>query len=248
MRILTATLFAVLLAGSAARADGDPASDVLLSQNVFYPYAPAVSPAIQNGLNAAAASVCRARFPVKVALIASPADLGAVPSLFGKPQRYAEYLEQELSSPGKPPLLVVMATGYGSEGLPPRAQRALASLRKPESGRSDDLASAATSAVVRIAAAGGHPIRDSPGAACTDPASQVNYRNLAIVIAALTGIGICTAVAVRRTRRPTTAWSAPSASRADAEVGGAGDQPVPDQDPHHDEPDTVMRSARIGTK
>ncbi|MBV9003083.1 MAG: hypothetical protein JO181_00385 [Solirubrobacterales bacterium] len=205
MRILAATLFALLLAGSLARADGDPASDVLLGQNVFYPYAPAVSPAIQNGLNAAATAGCRARFPVKVALIASPADLGAVPSLFGKPQSYADYLEQELSSSGKQPLLVVMATGYGSEDLPPRAQRAVASLRKPESDRSDDLARAATSAMVRLAAAGGHRITDAPAAACTDPASQVNYRNLALVIAGLIGIGICTVVAVRRTRRPTPA-------------------------------------------
>lgn len=205
VRILAAALFVVLLTGSAARADGDPASDVLLTQNVFYPYSPVVSPAIRNGLNAAAAAGCRARFPIKAALISSRADLGAVPSLFGKPQSYAEYLEQELNSPGKQPLLVVMAGGYGGEGLAPRAQRAVASLPKPESGRSDDLARAATTAVIRIAAAGGHPITDSRDAPCSDSASQVNYRNLAIIIAALTGIGICTAVAVRRTRRPTAA-------------------------------------------
>ena len=204
VRTLAATVFVVLVSGTAARADGDPASDVLLSQNVFYPYAPAVSPSVQNRLNASAAAGCRARVPIKVALIASRADLGAVPSLFEKPQGYAEYLEQELSSTGKQPLLVVMGTGYGSAGLAPPAQRAVASLRKPESGRSDDLARAATSAVLRIAALDGHPITDAPGAACTGPTSQVNYRNLAIVIAALTAIAVGAVVSVRW-RRPTAA-------------------------------------------
>ena len=36
-------------------------------------------------------------FPVKVALIAAPTDLGVIPDLFGKPQPYAQFLDQEIS-------------------------------------------------------------------------------------------------------------------------------------------------------
>ena len=74
----------------AARADGDPASDVLLGENVFYPYAPPVSPALQKTLNAETAAAKAAGFPLKVALIAAPVDLGVIPDLFGKPQQYAD--------------------------------------------------------------------------------------------------------------------------------------------------------------
>jgi hypothetical protein len=94
-----------------------------------------VSPSIQKALNAAAG--CRAQFAIKVALIASPADLGALPSLFGKPQKYADYLEEEIRFGGMQPLLVVMASGYGTVGLNPPARRAVTSLHKPESGRSE---------------------------------------------------------------------------------------------------------------
>src|SRR5271163_1216609 len=112
-------LFALLaptLGPAAARADGDPASDVLLGQNVFYPYTPAVSPAIQKTLDAETTAASRAKFPIKVALIASPVDLGVIPDLFGKPQKYADFLDQEISFQTKQPLLVVMSAGYGVEG------------------------------------------------------------------------------------------------------------------------------------
>ena len=38
--LLTALLLAAALVPAAASADGDPASDVLLGENVFYPYTP----------------------------------------------------------------------------------------------------------------------------------------------------------------------------------------------------------------
>ena len=112
-----------LLAPAVARADGDPASDVLLGENVFYPYTPPTSPAIQKQLNAATAAAKRAHFPVKVALIGGPVDLGVIPSLFGKPQKYADFLDQEISFATKQPLLVVMAAGYGVEGMNAKAGR-----------------------------------------------------------------------------------------------------------------------------
>jgi hypothetical protein len=156
---------ALLLAAAApsARADGDPASDVLLGEAVFYPYSPAVSAPVIKALNAATAAAARAHFPLKVALIGSPVDLGVIPALFGHPQKYADFLDQEISFQTRQPLLVVMSDGYGVQGVPPAAAAAAAALAKPASGRSDDLARAATVAVERLARAAGHPIGSGSG-------------------------------------------------------------------------------------
>ncbi len=202
--IFTATLFALALACTPVWADGDPASDVLLTENVFYPYKPPVSSPIQKALTAEAAAGCRARFPIKVALIASPADLGAITDLFGKPQSYAAYLDQEISFQRKQRLLVVMASGYGTEGLNRPADLAVASLKKPASGRSNDLARAATTAIAKIAAADGHLITSAPGAACSTTVSPINYTNLIVIVVALVAIATYTAVAPRRAKRPRT--------------------------------------------
>ena len=97
--ILAAVLLGVSLGAGAipgtARADGDPASDVLLGQDVFLPYSP-VSPAVQQRLYAVAAAR-RAGYPIKIALIGAATDLGVVPSLFGKPAGYAQFLSAELA-------------------------------------------------------------------------------------------------------------------------------------------------------
>jgi hypothetical protein len=156
--ILAAVVAAALVVPAVAWADGDPASDVLLGENVFYPYSPAVSGPIQKQLNAAAAAAKQAGAPVKVALIAKPTDLGVVPDLFGKPQQYAKLLDQEISFRGKQPLLVVMPSGYGVQGLSAQATSMIAALARPASGNSNDLAQAAITAVRRIAVAEGHPL------------------------------------------------------------------------------------------
>ncbi len=149
-----------LLAPGVAAADGDPASDTLLIENVFYPYVPATSVELQRRLNGATAAAAAKRTPVRVALIASPVDLGTIAVLFGEPQEYADFLDQEISFNAKQPLLVVMADGYGTQGLSGVATAAVAALPKPEGGTSDQLASAALTAVYRIAAANGHPLVD----------------------------------------------------------------------------------------
>ncbi len=70
----------VLLTPAGALADGDPASDVLLGQNVFYPYkTPSVPASLMKSLNGATAAAAKAHFPIKVALISGPLDLGVVP-------------------------------------------------------------------------------------------------------------------------------------------------------------------------
>ena len=131
IRTLAACVLAVSSSPASATADGDPASDVLLGENVFYPYSPPVSTSLQGTLNAETAAAARAHFPIKVALIASPTDLGVVPDLFDQPQKYADFLDQEISFQTKQPLLVVMPSGYGIQGLTRPATAAAASLTKP---------------------------------------------------------------------------------------------------------------------
>ena len=104
-------LGAAVVPGS-ARADGDPASDVLLGQDVFLPYSP-VAPAVQQHLYAVTAAARRAGYPLKVALISATTDLGVVPSLFGKPSSYAQFLSAELAGVVPGPVLVVMPSGFG---------------------------------------------------------------------------------------------------------------------------------------
>ena len=167
VRALVVALTTIALWGSvpAALSDGDPASDVLIGESVFYPYGSKIAPAVQTRLNAEVSAASRAHFPIKVALIAAPADLGAIPTLFGKPQRYAAFLDQEISFADiKRLLLVVMPGGYGVQHLGGAAQAAAASLGKPSSGHADDLARAAIVAVPKLAAAAGHPIGAITGA------------------------------------------------------------------------------------
>jgi LPXTG-motif cell wall-anchored protein len=162
-RRLASLLATVILVGAvlpaSVLADGDPASDVLLGQSVYYPYSPRVPQRIQNTLNGATADAKRAGFPLKVALIASPVDLGVIPELFGKPADYAKFLDKEISFQGPQPLLVVMAAGYGIQGTSAKAAAVIKDLALPRGRTSTALALAATTAVARVAAADGHPIK-----------------------------------------------------------------------------------------
>jgi hypothetical protein len=102
-----------LLVPAAARADGDPASDYLLSQPLFTPYDVKLPPASVEQLTTILRDAKAKGYEVRVALIATRNDLGSVPSLFGKPQAYAQFLHQEIRFVYKGPLLIVMPNGYG---------------------------------------------------------------------------------------------------------------------------------------
>ncbi len=168
---MTALAIAALLAVSAwwpalARADGDPASDVLASQAVFLPQDAGLSAAQQSQLSALVAAAGRSGYPIRVALIASPADLGSVSALWRQPQNYARFLGQELSLVHRGPLLVVMPDGFGLYG-PGRAvaggEPALREIATPSAGAG--LGTAALTAVQRLAASAGHPLPVPRGAA-----------------------------------------------------------------------------------
>jgi cytochrome oxidase Cu insertion factor (SCO1/SenC/PrrC family) len=113
---ITALLAVVVAAGSSAsiaRADGDPASDVLVSQTVFLPSDASVSAHQQAQLVGLLRASAHAGFPVRVAVISSSYDLGSVTALWRKPHAYARFLGIELSLVHRQPLLVVMPNGFG---------------------------------------------------------------------------------------------------------------------------------------
>lgn len=143
----------------AARADGDPASDLLISQDVFYPYAPnAVAKPLQTALNGMVRAAKAKGYPVKIALIADQADLGSVPQLFTDPQKYADLLTAEISYNTKPRVLVVLPAGLGGNNLGDRAGPALAGVTVDQGAGPDGLARAALAALGKLTAANGTPV------------------------------------------------------------------------------------------
>ena len=156
--LATAMLLAALASPAAAEANGDPASDVLLMQDAFFPYAPKVPQGVQDGLTQTLERSREAGFPLKVAVIASKNDLGAIPQFFGAPQPYAEHLESEIGL-GKPkPLLVVMPTGFGVAEAGPDARKALEDLDLPDGDSGDSLGRSAIDATRALAEAQGKPL------------------------------------------------------------------------------------------
>ena len=161
--LLTALLLLAALLPAAARADGDPPSDILLRQDVYYPYPPnAVSPAMQKALDLTVARAKQAGYELKLALVAAPGDLGSVSTMFGQPQPYADLLTQELtltvqhgSALKGPRVLAVQPAGFGGNNLGDNAGPAMDDLTPQEGG--DGLARTAAQAVARLARADGKP-------------------------------------------------------------------------------------------
>jgi hypothetical protein len=201
-RILTAALLVTTLVPAFAQADGDPASDVLLGANVFYPYTPQVALAVQRKLNAETVAAKRAGLPIKVALIASPVDLGVIPSVFGKPQTYADFLDKEISFEVTQPLLVVMAAGYGVQGIKAPASLALKGLAKPAGKSSTDLAQAAITAVAKLAAASRHPITGTAGASSAKAGGGSGSTTPIVIALGLAAVLVASALIVLRRRQP----------------------------------------------
>jgi hypothetical protein len=154
--LLASSLTVRLLAAPNAVADADPPSDYLLAAPVFYPFEPPTAPALGSQLDHALAELKAKGLNLKVAIVGSPTDLGAVPDLFGKPQTYASFLDREISFNQPQPLLVVMPAGFGEANAGPAS--ALSGLAVDRTHQSNGLARTAILAVVRIARAEGKPI------------------------------------------------------------------------------------------
>ena len=164
LAMLLAVALAIAVAPGAARADGDPGSDVLVYQPLFLASDAGVPIAEQVRLGELLRGAARAGFPIRVAIIAHRADLGAIGALWGRPQAYARFLGTELSLAYKGRLLIVMPDGLGFAwpGHSPAAAAAtLDRIRTGPGGAA--LADAARSAVTALAT-GAHA-RLAPAAA-----------------------------------------------------------------------------------
>ena len=154
-----ALLSVALIAGAVspvARADGDPGSDVLVYQDLFAGSDAGLSVQQQVQLGDLLKTAAREGFPVRVAIIASPFDLGSVTELWHQPREYARFLGIELSLAYKQRLLVVMPNGFGFNWPGHSAApgyRALGGI--PIGSGGAGLFNAAEAAVGKLALAGG---------------------------------------------------------------------------------------------
>jgi hypothetical protein len=163
--ILAVTL--TVLSSTIAIADIDPASDVLETQDTFLPYQPKTCTKLANSLRDLTKKTRKAGYPIKIAVIGSPPDLGGATQFTGLPQDYAKFLDGELRvyAPdfGKivlasQPLLVVMPNGFAYEPRNARFSRLLKGVLIPRNARSNELVRAALVAVPKLAQAAGHPV------------------------------------------------------------------------------------------
>jgi cytochrome oxidase Cu insertion factor (SCO1/SenC/PrrC family) len=152
-------VFAVCAAGvlaPAARADGDPGSDVLVYQNLFAAADANISIPQQVQLGNLLTSADKAGFPVRVAVISQPDDLGAITALWRRPAAYANFLGTELSLTYAQRLLIVMPNGFGFNWQGHSASAAYKVLDGLHIGPGGSgLATAAESAVRALAQASG---------------------------------------------------------------------------------------------
>jgi hypothetical protein len=154
---------------STARADGDPASDYLLGQQVFLPFDAKIPQARQRSFIEFVKSVNSSGYKIRVAIIWSTYDLGAITALWKKPQTYAHFLSAELQFIYKHRLLIAMPNGFGFywPHHPVAAERAV--LTKIPIGTGPvALVDAAQTAVQKLAAASGvrvtaKPVKESGG-------------------------------------------------------------------------------------
>jgi hypothetical protein len=165
-----AAAVALACAPAAALADGDPASDVLAAQSLFLPADAGLQPARQAQLESLLGAARARGLSLRVAIIASPTDLGSVAELWQRPALYARFLGQELSLVYRGPVLVVMPNGsglYATGGTAPAATAALATVA-PANG-TGRLGLVALSTIQRVAAASGHPLPTPSAGAVTRP-------------------------------------------------------------------------------
>jgi hypothetical protein len=120
-----------------------------------------------------------AGYRLKVAVIASPSDLGSVPSLYGRPQYYARFLGIELGLIYKGSLLIAMPAGFGfyHHGRQTVTEaKALVPLRAGSTEQT--LVAAALKAVDAVTIATGHPVILTYAAHRSPRLVRVTYQTL----------------------------------------------------------------------
>ena len=188
--LLVLAVLATCAAAGIARADGDPASDYLLGTQVFIPFDVKLPAAKQQELSSIVHNANKSGYPIRVALIGSAYDLGAVTSLWRKPRPYARFLGAEIQFIYKQRLLVVMPNGFGFnwEKHPSAKEYAVLSTVPIGKGATGMLDSTVT-AVRKLAAASGVKVVPVRGAVSHNDGGFAHSR-LFIVLAAIVGLAI----------------------------------------------------------
>jgi hypothetical protein len=195
------TVLACLVIAPLARADGDPASDYLLTQPVFLPPDVVMKKSDADRLTSVVEAAKKKGYEIRVALIGTRYDMGSVGALYMKPQRYALFLGQELRFVYKGRLLVVMPNGYGVSvgGKPwPAAEKVVAPLPPPGSSGPALAAGAATAVQDLAAASGVHVSASSTDGSSSDSTTLIAIG--AVVLALLVAGGAAAFLLVRRRR------------------------------------------------
>ena len=185
LALLLAAVLAAVVIGS-ARANGDPASDVLPFATVYFSIKNPQSAASGRDLVKITQITAKKKHPIRVAVIAMPSDLGLIQSMWLKPQMYAHFLGEELFQFAryKGTTLIAMPNGYGVYGpLTGKGRPALARLPKPGTSDLDKLGEDAATATRRVAAANGD-VLPPPGSSSTGTPTW------AIAAAALGGVAL----------------------------------------------------------
>jgi hypothetical protein len=150
---LSVALAALAVLPAGALADGDPASDVLISSTLYTPVAQKISPPVLQQLQRTIEQANAGGFQVRVALILDRTDLGAVPQLYGNPTSYVRLLSAELFYVWKGAVIAVQPSGIGVANIKPLApaQAAANTIKVAKPATADALAQAATTAIRKIA-------------------------------------------------------------------------------------------------
>ena len=200
-RVLVLALVAATLAvPAAARADGDPASDFLITQQVFYPYYSNTPKTGLEPLKETVAAANKAGFRIRVAVITSPYDLGSLSALWQKPQPYCRFLSLELEFVYKGRLLVVTPNGYGYVEHTKPVPAKLALIRTVPIGKGTDALLLTANRAVRLLAS---KARVKLGAvkASGGSGSGSSMDTIVIAIAAAVGAALVAGVELLRRRR-----------------------------------------------
>ena len=157
--IATLAALLALVLPAAASADVDPASDVLLFQNEFFPRVKPPSNSLKATLTALTKQANDKGYGIKVAIIGARLDLGGAPQLYRHPEQYARFLGIELRSATGlvQPLIVVMKGGVGTYGMGDEAKE-VKDVEVPANPTSDQLTQIAIDATKRVSAAAGYPL------------------------------------------------------------------------------------------
>jgi hypothetical protein len=165
---LLAVLAALALPGG-AEANGDPASDVLLTTQVFLPFEAPISDSAASELKQTVAAANEKGYTIRVAVIAFTGDLGTAVSLWRRPQDYSKFLGSEIAFVYKDRLLIAMPSGFGFYNGRKPVARELGVLAKVKPGKTPTpLAESAAAAVRALAASAGVTVpKPSGGSSAT---------------------------------------------------------------------------------